>query len=243
IFVTTVMFVILFATFKPEIEHRTPASQSDSLHHINPVVQEGDTSFLIHNENVQIRRNGTMNMGYSNEDSTYEAYLLRQQSLLPSQRDNMLMKFFVKKIFELGDKYADTESLDELFLEKWLHNIPKVFFILLPWFALVLSWFFRKSGLFYVDHLIFSVHTHVVLFIVLTLRHLIDLIPIMQKVSDFYNLLAFGGILLYIVLSLRRVYGNGILKTVFKMVALNLLYLIGFFITSLIILFFTFFSL
>lgn len=58
--------------------------------------------------------------------------------------------------------YAEAQ---EKTLEAFFHNIPKLLFILMPLFALLLQFFFGKKGYLYVDHAVMSLHFHSFVFI------------------------------------------------------------------------------
>lgn len=77
--------------------------------------------------------------------------------------------------------------------EKFLHILPKVFFVLMPLFALLLYFvFFGKVDYYFVDHGIMSLHIHTVLFISLMVFLLLSYIYIPDLV---YMALFFGFIL------------------------------------------------
>jgi hypothetical protein len=95
-----------------------------------------------------------------------------------------------------------------------LSNIPKAAFVLMPLFAVLLAFLFRRPKRFYLEHFIFALHYHSFLFVLLALR---DLAP------------ALAGLLAiiapaYLVLALRRVYAPTIFQLVWKLLVLVLLY-------------------
>lgn len=58
--------------------------------------------------------------------------------------------------------YAEAQ---EKTLEAFFHNIPKLFFVMMPLFALLLQLFFGRKGFMYVDHAVMSLHFHSFVFI------------------------------------------------------------------------------
>ena len=53
-----------------------------------------------------------------------------------------------------------TEEARGHFSEALLHRAPQIIFVCLPIFALLSSWFFRRPGLYFFAHLVFSLHLH-----------------------------------------------------------------------------------
>ncbi|WP_293310593.1 DUF3667 domain-containing protein [Pedobacter sp. UBA5917] len=92
-------------------------------------------------------------------DSTYSAYLLRQKKLPPAEQDSWYEKLVKKRAITIGEK-------SEVIQETLEHNRPKQYFLLMP----LLAWFimlnFRKNHIYYLDHLIFTIHGMMVYFIV-----------------------------------------------------------------------------
>ncbi|RZL33730.1 MAG: DUF3667 domain-containing protein, partial [Pedobacter sp.] len=92
-------------------------------------------------------------------DSTYAAYLLRQKTLHSEDQDNWIEKLNKKRSITFGEK-ADViqETLE--------HNRPKQYFLMMPLLALFIMWNFRKNHIYYLDHLIFTIHGMTAFFIV-----------------------------------------------------------------------------
>jgi ribosomal protein L37E len=92
-------------------------------------------------------------------DSTYAAYLSRQKKLPLSEQDSWYERMVQKRAITIGEK-------SEVIQETLEHNRPKQFFLLMP----LLAWFimlnFRKNHIYYLDHLIFTIHGMMVYFIV-----------------------------------------------------------------------------
>ena len=100
-------------------------------------------------------------------------------------------------------------------------------FALIPVFALLLKLMYVRSGRLYVQHFIFSLHVHAFVFILFSCVWLIDALgsEVFKKVADTLYL---WGVLLYLLIALRRVYGQPLWKTVVKMGGLMVTYLIIF---------------
>ena len=94
---------------------------------------------------------------------------------------------------------------------KLADDAPYAMFFLLPYFALLLRWLYRKNQQRYGVHLLFSVHLHCFAFILLALMFL--------PLSLLRTALELAGAA-YLFLALRRVYGGGWKSTLWHMVLL-----------------------
>ncbi|SER79775.1 DUF3667 domain-containing protein [Pedobacter rhizosphaerae] len=92
-------------------------------------------------------------------DSTYEAYLIRQKNLPLLQKDNWFERMIKKRSISIGQK-------SEVIQETLEHNRPKQYFLLMPLLAFFIMLNFRKNHIYYLDHLIFTIHGMTAYFIV-----------------------------------------------------------------------------
>lgn len=100
--------------------------------------------------------------------------------------------------------------------------IPRVFFLLLPLFAMLLALFYvrQRKQFYFVDHLVFSLSIHSFLFAVLVLA-----IGAAQILSGgTVALVLFLSIAAYVFLSLKRFYRQGWIVTVLKFVVISFIY-------------------
>lgn len=106
-----------------------------------------------------------------------------------------------------------------------LHNAGRALFLLLPLLALVMKVLYRKPARHYVEHLLFFVHNHAFLFLVLGVYASLTgfgpawLHPILHPVLWAY-------IWVYFYASMLRVYGQGWLLTATKLSALACAYFV-----------------
>jgi len=123
--------------------------------------------------------------------------------------------FFARKIEHLEGLGENSGSI----LGKEMFNqLPRILFLLLPLFALILKLLYVRRRVYFVEHLIFSLHFHTFLFITLIL---ITLLPFKYLVIALLL-----GPLPYLFQSLRVVYQQSISKTAVKFLLLFLLYTI-----------------
>jgi hypothetical protein len=154
---------------------------------------------------------------------TYEEYLANQAKLPEAQRNGFLLRYIKKKGFD-WNKQGHPE---EIVKEAVTHNAPKIMFVILPLFALILKIAFRKNNKLYVEHIIYSIHLHCFVFLFLTAALLLQLIlpnAWEKPVKDWMQLITFVGIIWYVYRSLRVVYQRSRWRTVSKMVGVSLMY-------------------
>jgi len=130
---------------------------------------------------------------------------------------------------ELNRKYGDDESTMMADLgNAFMHLLPYMLFLSLPFFALFLKLVYVRRKIYYSDHAVFTLYHYIFSFILLLLVLLI------QKIDDVLSwqfldyltlfLLLYGGI--YLLLSMKRFYAQGWGRTVLKFLIVNFLGLI-----------------
>ena len=125
-----------------------------------------------------------------------------------------LSKYILERVIRISI------STGQSFYEILVRNSSKMIFILIPLVALLLKLLYiRRKRLFY-EHLVFSLHFHAFLFLLLILSWL----------TGFLFDVPMGIILLislvYMFFALKKVYGQGTGKTILKLVLLSLAYLL-----------------
>jgi hypothetical protein len=121
------------------------------------------------------------------------------------------------------------------FVRNLYDNIPIALIVLLPIMAFVLKLLYPLSRRYYVEHLLFFVHFHAFLFLILTLQILIGrlnaLVPTPEAVGILIIVAASFYVPVYLFVAMRRVYGQGRLLTAFKYIVLSVSYFAGFTVT------------
>jgi len=116
-------------------------------------------------------------------------------------------------------KRFGTMSTDEavgVFRSSFVRYMPNAVFLLLPVFTLILYLLYRKTGRFFAEHLIFTLHVHAFAFVVLTLSLFLP---------DWLDIVVPTWILVYLFMALRRVYGESRKRTAIKFAALLFSYM------------------
>lgn len=128
----------------------------------------------------------------------------------------------------------------ELFLNKLISHLPKVMFILLPLFALILKLVNIRSKKLYAEHLIYSIHVHSFLFLFGSI--LIILKWLLPFVSNWTQVLGVLVMLWYIYRSMRNTYRSTRWRTVYKCMLLAFAYTFLLFLSSLAVVIATLYS-
>lgn len=102
-------------------------------------------------------------------------------------------------------------------------QLPRLMFAMLPVFALLLKLLYLRSGRFYVEHFVFALHFHAFAFLLLTLLIGVEQVPGAAS-EPLIPTAAIGWIYLYLFLAMKKVYGQGIVRTGIKYAALLFAY-------------------
>lgn len=234
IFVTTLFFLFLFSTTdsKDEVseEYDTSMVTVPSVVNLNYKVDSTQEAVLNDvQDSILSELNETMVQGgsakskigigkWSPSEINLKAYDSVQNNLPDSLKDSYWKRKLKRATYRDGDNFGDLI----------LHNFPKMFFLLLPIFAFILMMLFRKQKYYYVDHIIFSLHFHAVLFFILGIESVITYFISNEVIINAITFCSGVGIIIYLFFSLKRVYPSPLYKIVFKQIALFFLYLIMF---------------
>jgi hypothetical protein len=153
-----------------------------------------------------------------------EAYDSAQAKLPADFRDGWLKRWTMRKVIHLEREYrTDKRAFKEHLKENIMHSFPKILFVTLPIFAMILNiLYFRHKQYYYVDHGIFTIHVYCATFILMLLYILVQKISDavgVQWVSVVCNILMIGiwlYILIYLYKAMRGFYHQGRFKTFIK---------------------------
>lgn len=109
----------------------------------------------------------------------------------------------------------------EAFRLRYLQTLPRVLFVLVPVFAAIVALFYRRRP--FPQHLVFAVHLHTMVFIVLTLRELSQLArsAVLLEIVEFAATVTIAG---YSLIAFRRVYRESWWRVIPKAFGIALLY-------------------
>jgi hypothetical protein len=134
---------------------------------------------------------------------------------LASPRAQRLERFVNQRLKRFGT--MSTDEAVNFFWGNFVRYMPNAVFLLLPVFTLILYLLYRKTGRFFAEHLIFTLHIHAFAFVVLTLSLFLP---------QWLDIVVPTWILVYLFLALRRVYGESRKRTALKFAALLFSYML-----------------
>ncbi len=170
-----------------------------------------------------------------------EAYDTMQLKLPAAQQDNWLTKTINKKIIGIKQKYnGNNNNIIKAIAEQFQHQFSKILYLSLPLFAFFLWLLYKRNkNIYFVDHLIFSIHTYCAFFIILFTRSIIENAGqlIFKYTIPYVNFITFLLLCFYLYKSLRNQFFQSRLKTIVKFILLNFLsiLLMAFLMTGLIV--------
>jgi hypothetical protein len=127
------------------------------------------------------------------------------------------------------EKFGEHGTNIQLFLVTLTSNLPYMMLACIPLFACVLKLLYVRRRIFYIDHLIYALHIHTfayvgIILIVLATIGLNDAVP--GPVAGWTILFLWIAFMVQIFLSIRRVYRQGRLISIFKFLFGGFIYLI-----------------
>lgn len=118
---------------------------------------------------------------------------------------------------------------EDQLMNHFLGRLSWTFFLLVPFFAFILKLVYIRRKQFYVEHLVFTFHFHALAFTLISLFLLLR-----NYLPDYIRLPLLGYIPIYLFLSMKGFYKQGIFKTLFKYILLIFSYIILFVVTLMI---------
>ena len=143
-----------------------------------------------------------------------------QKTLPEAERDGFIKRAVMKHSIKL--KY-DTASTQKSINESITHNFPKVMFILLPFFALLLKWAYFRRKMYYSEHAVFSIHIHTFIFLLSLVAMLLNLLLHYDNIYAWMFLIVY----IYFIIALRQFYGGSVGKAILKSLLILVSYLTG----------------
>jgi Protein of unknown function (DUF3667) len=144
-----------------------------------------------------------------NTTSDYQEFI---DTLSSKDRPPEWLNKIVLKLLSVNERIDSKQSFSELLSENFLHNLPKMVFLLLPFLALWLKILYIRTGARYMQHLILMIQSYNLLFLMATIIMLIEMIP---GVGDIMVWLLWI-LVIHFTLSLRFVFDQSWIKTTLK---------------------------
>ncbi|MBC7616542.1 MAG: DUF3667 domain-containing protein [Pedobacter sp.] len=175
------------------------------------------------NTTVDLRsgKKNKWNGSWISKDTTVAGYEKSQLALPKNKRDGFIKHYISKRSIELNNYPDPTIKLKE----DLLHNIPKMMFLLLPLFALILKLVYINKKKYYYEHLVYSFHLHSAIFLSVLLTLLLQwFFALFYDINGWLTSFCSIYIIWYIYRSLRTFYASTRWVTVLKMLFLFFAY-------------------
>jgi hypothetical protein len=164
--------------------------------------------------------------------ATEAKYDSMQQSLPPAKRDGWLKHYIIKKNLQLNAKFQyDSKTVIKAVISKFLHSLPKMMFISLPFVAVFISLLYmRQRHSNYVHHAILAIHNYIAMYIFILLTIVIG--ALQDKLNWQVLIWILAALQIYIFYynykSLRNFFGQRRGRTIFKFAILSFMVMILF---------------
>ncbi|MCX2477591.1 DUF3667 domain-containing protein [Pedobacter sp. MC2016-15] len=192
------------------------------------------------NEGLQNQIDDYKDLISENQDTSYSAYLARQQKLPADERDSWLEKKAQKLKYDKRTKklkkgeHADSSEHKVDIEEEVKKYQPKQYFLLMPLLALFIMINFRKNRIYYIDHLVFTIHGMTAYFIVSIVTQPIEkyIFGLGSFMSEAIELIVFAGIVWYLYSGLKLFYQRSRNVTIRKTITVMFMYTLTFYISE-----------
>lgn len=194
LFTSAVFFLVFFKAITPEVhidkreknsspepvEKGQPAATLNS----RPVAATGDSEELqlfrfIGDNTRPVQASQTTAHTFSIGEKRYSTlanYDSIQHSKPASEKDSWAERLFIRRILQVREKYNYNGSeIVKALSENFLHHLPYLLFVSLPFFALLLKLIYTKrKDLYYSDHATFTLYHFIFSFILLLLFFILN---------------------------------------------------------------------
>jgi len=131
---------------------------------------------------------------------------------------------FQKQLESSG--FKSQQEAKEATNQALLHYIPQAFFILVPFFALLVWLVTRRSGLNYPQHLYFALHVHAAAFAISAISQVAWFLP-NAAAADWLRALGVLWMVCYVVLAFKRVYRTTVVGALWRTAVVGPIYMIA----------------
>jgi len=230
-FIISIIYFLIPSVDEPKEKHKKIDEAHEQIEehlHIDSVQTDSSVKTTHSRMDINTRKKGGgFNLSYGDLDTnklTDSVYVDSvAMSILDSagiEKESILGKLFYRGTFKV---IALKEDEGKQFLSDLHDNFPTMMFFLLPVFALLLKMFYWRLKPLYVECVIFSLHFHSFVFVNSALE---DLINHMGVFDDLVELIFVLLISIYLVIGLKKVFGQKYRTTIFKFFGLLFLYLL-----------------
>lgn len=147
-------------------------------------------------------------------------YVAEQNALPAEKRDKGIKPWLYNRWFR--NISHNGEAAVEILIEKTLHAIPKLMFLLLPLFAWLLKLFYNRRKYYYGDHAIFSLHFHSAVFLLFLVIAILN--KVLPSLAPYFSMLETVLLITYLTFALKQAYQQSFFVSLIKGLVLSLLY-------------------
>jgi hypothetical protein len=248
LFTSAVFFLLFFSLFKPKIntgektrlmtqrerfQYASALNQQRSLDTNGLVEKEMryilDTSYnLVLSDSSKVSHDSSFRISLEGKDMVMVPEKKTSDSIVKisgEANSNWLERTINAKWIAYKRKYGDdTTEMKAEIVQSFLHKLPYLLFISLPFFALILKLLYvRRKNFYYSDHAVFTLYHYIFTFILLLFFFLLGKLYDWSGwgVVDIVRTILFlsGGV--YLFIAMKRFYMQGKGKTFVKFLLLN----------------------
>lgn len=212
-FIFFLLFTTVFSTDDMDLDEKGNFKTVQDSLNVDSLVRENTKGLKFNYQPVVVGSD-------SKQAKTLAQYDSVQNALPPEKRDGYIQRYFERKGREIETGSSQGE-IAKTFINDMMENTPKMIFILMPLFALLLKLFYIRRDFFYSEHLIFTIFFYDFVYLIGSL------IILVSKVEWLWwlELALYLWIFVYLYKAMRKVYKQRRAKTVFKFILLNFLFL------------------
>ncbi|MFO7891073.1 MAG: DUF3667 domain-containing protein [bacterium] len=211
---TTFLFFFVVAV-QSKIDHNKTSETSV------PQTISKDSLLIVFNTLIPSQSNEDRQYIVTHLDSSFSIYPKKDEKNIDISITGLDSSSALYSYFKGKEEYLESQGQEGIiiFWKSVVEQIPKVLFIMVPFFALILKLLYLRRKRYYVEHLVFSFHIHTFIFLFL-------LVPFF--IFRWYTVLfIFLAIVLYLFVAMKRVYEQSFFKTLVKMCVLLFVYLVS----------------
>jgi hypothetical protein len=131
-------------------------------------------------QNIELSAEEERTIVANSKRTTVHEYDSVQHTLPKNQRDNFIYRHYWRKILAAMEmQRSNTQEFKRRILTNLFHSLPKVLFITLPFFAMMLMLLYirHRKHYYYVSHVIFTIHIYCFSFILWTIALVLKGVP------------------------------------------------------------------
>ncbi len=261
LFIITLQFTANGTNFLPEnipqsttevVPSALPINQSENSNNISPTTDQSNLENITQTF-IDTSAQKTANVSQENKDTNekkkvgnyfrlnengltiYPNRPLTSSKFINISTDNPKLNLIMDEINAKAESWKKDPSP---LINEFFNLFPYMMFIILPVFAIFSKFLYLFSKRYYVEHLIFSLHNHSFIYLVMLVEISLEALQssiktatftgasVLYEMMDWINILIILWIIAYIFIATKRFYQQGWVMTISKTFALGIIYLL-----------------